>query len=70
LVADLATRISRVSQRTSDASDATPEIVRLQDCYEAGSMRWTSIDASGAPEQTLQRAKAELGSVVMSGRSK
>jgi aminoglycoside phosphotransferase family enzyme/predicted kinase len=69
LVADLDTRIRRVSGRAGDASDATPEIVRRQDCYDAGAIRWTMIDASGTPEQTLQRANAGLASVIMSGGS-
>jgi len=60
LVADLATRIARVSQRRADASDATPAIVQRQQDYDPGSTDWTIVDASGSPQQTLQRAAAAL----------
>jgi aminoglycoside phosphotransferase family enzyme/predicted kinase len=57
LVADLATRIARVSRRVADASDATPEIARQQEDYQPGSIDWAMVDASGSPAQTLQRAQ-------------
>jgi uncharacterized protein len=57
LVADLATRMKRVGDRTNDASDATPAIAGLQENYDLGAMDWTVIDASGTPEQTLQRCR-------------
>jgi hypothetical protein len=60
LVADLATRIARVSHRVADASDATPEIAQQQEDYQPGSIDWVIVDASGSPEQTLQRAEAAL----------
>ncbi|NVN87999.1 MAG: AAA family ATPase [Rhodopseudomonas sp.] len=60
LATDLATRIERVSRRTADASDATPEIVKRQQDYDPGSIDWTIVDASGSPQQTLQRATAAL----------
>lgn len=58
LVADLATRLRRVGHRKSDASDATPEIARLQDTYDLGAIDWTVINATGTPEQTLKRCQA------------
>jgi aminoglycoside phosphotransferase family enzyme/predicted kinase len=60
LVADLSTRMRRVGQRKDDASDATPEIAKLQEGYDVGTVDWALVDASGTPEQTLQGAKAEL----------
>jgi predicted kinase len=60
LVADLATRMRRVGQRQGDASDATPEVARLQEGYDVGAVDWARIDASGTPEQTLQHGKAAL----------
>jgi aminoglycoside phosphotransferase family enzyme/predicted kinase len=60
LVTDLATRLARVSRRKNDASDATPEIARLQDKYDLGAIDWTVIDASGTPEQTLKRCQTHF----------
>jgi predicted kinase len=54
LTADLATRQMRVGRREADASDATPEIARLQEKYDIGAIDWAVVDASGTPEQTLQ----------------
>lgn len=61
LIADLATRIDRVSRRVGDASDATPDIVRQQQAYAQDAVGWTEIDAAGTPDQTLASAKAALG---------
>ncbi|MBB5049606.1 hypothetical protein HNR60_004387 [Rhodopseudomonas rhenobacensis] len=60
LVADLATRIARVSHRVGDASDADAEVVKAQQAYDAGVIEWTLVDAAGTPEQTLQRASEAL----------
>ncbi|RJF77941.1 AAA family ATPase [Rhodopseudomonas palustris] len=60
LVADLQTRIARVATRVDDASDATPEIVRQQQAYDTGTIEWITIDASGSPEQTFNRAVSAL----------
>jgi aminoglycoside phosphotransferase family enzyme/predicted kinase len=60
LVADLATRMSRVGQRKGDASDATPEVARIQEGYDVGTIDWARIDASGTPEQTLESGQAAL----------
>ena len=54
LVTDLATRQSRVGHRQRDASDATPEIVGLQEKYDVGKVDWAVIAASGTSEHTLQ----------------
>lgn len=61
LVSDLASRMSRVGQRAGDASDATLDLVKRQENYDVGPLDWHVIDASGTPEQTLQRSKAKLG---------
>lgn len=55
LVTDLATRQRRVGHRKPDASDATPEIAGLQEKYDIGAINWAVVDASGTPEQTLER---------------
>ncbi|WP_157043261.1 AAA family ATPase [Rhodopseudomonas palustris] len=60
LVADLATRIARVSSRIGDASDATAEIAKAQQAYDAGVIDWTIVDAAGTPDQTLLRATEAL----------
>ena len=60
LVADLATRQSRVGRREKDASDATPDIAGLQENYDIGAVDWAAIDASGTSEQTLQQSRIAL----------
>ena len=49
--------IERVEKRTGDASDATPAVVRQQLTYDFGTLTWTRIDASGAPDKTLRAAR-------------
>ncbi len=63
LVSDLATRMDRVAHRAGDASDATLDVVKRQEDYNVGALDWNVIDASGTPEQTLQRSKAKLGAL-------
>jgi hypothetical protein len=60
LTADLATRVERVGTREADASDANAEIARQQEHYDLGILDWTKVDAAGAPEDTLARARAAL----------
>jgi len=57
LTADLATRLKRIGGRRGDASDADASVARLQEEFELGAMSWTSVDASGTPEQTLDRVR-------------
>ncbi|MGO4714040.1 AAA family ATPase [Bradyrhizobium sp. 2TAF24] len=61
LSADLATRVQRIGQRRNDASDATPQIARMQDAYDLGAIDWHAIDASGSPGDTLARSMRALG---------
>jgi predicted kinase len=60
LVADLATRQVRVDRRQGDASDATSEVVALQERYNIGCVGWTIVDASGTPEQTLEQCRNRI----------
>ena len=60
LTADLATRIARVGGRRGDASDADAAVARAQEQYDLGAVSWAHIDASGTPEETLQRARDAL----------
>jgi uncharacterized protein len=57
LVADVATRMARVGARRGDASDADSAVVRAQEQYVLGHNDWEPIDASGAPQCTLARAR-------------
>jgi aminoglycoside phosphotransferase family enzyme/predicted kinase len=61
LTAGLATRIARVGGRRNDASDADAAVARAQEDYALGTLNWREVDASGTPEETLQRSKAALG---------
>jgi uncharacterized protein len=63
LTADLDTRLARVGARGPDASDADQAVARAQERYVVGPLDWTTIDASGTPEQTLARANAALAAV-------
>jgi aminoglycoside phosphotransferase family enzyme/predicted kinase len=53
-------RFDRVATRRRDASDATREVAERQERMDLGPMEWPVIDASGAPEETLQRARRHL----------
>jgi aminoglycoside phosphotransferase family enzyme/predicted kinase len=60
LTADLVTRQRRVGRREADASDATSEIAGLQEKYDIGAVEWTNVDATGTPEQTLQKCLPQV----------
>lgn len=48
---------ARVNARIGDASDADAAVVEKQLHYDIGTMRWTRFDASGPPDQTLERVR-------------
>ena len=60
LTADLGVRLDRIGARKADASDATTEVAAGQEDYQIGRIDWPVIDASGSPEQTLERSKPVL----------
>ena len=60
LVADLATRVQRVSARTGDASDADAEVARKQKEFVTGPITWSRVDAAGSPAQTHANAHAAI----------
>ena len=60
LTAPLAVRVSRVGARRDDASDADAQVARAQEQYDLSALDWTTVDASGTPAETLQRAREVL----------
>ena len=60
LETDLATRRARIGGRRNDASDADDNVAQQQEAYGLGPMDWTRIDASGTPEDTLERVRVAL----------
>lgn len=58
LETDVATRVARAAARSRDASDASSDVARAQEAYDLGTLSWHHVDASGAPDETLQRAKS------------
>jgi predicted kinase len=61
LTANLSVRLARVGGRKGDASDADAVVAHRQEQYDLGALNWTTVDASGKPDETLQRTKAALG---------
>ena len=60
LTAGLSTRLARIAHRKSDASDATQDVALKQEATAIGAIDWHVIDASGSPDDTLQRSMACL----------
>ena len=60
LAANLETRLSRVADRSGDASDADRTVVLQQSKYDSGTLDWLAVDASGTPEETLVAAQKQL----------
>ena len=63
LTADLSTRLARIAQRKHDASDATRDVALKQEAFAIGAIDWHVIDASGSPDDTLQRSMAWLSNL-------
>jgi aminoglycoside phosphotransferase family enzyme/predicted kinase len=60
LEADLSTRVARVGNRRHDASDADAAVARDQESYDLGTLDWPRVDASGSPQETLNRVREYL----------
>jgi aminoglycoside phosphotransferase family enzyme/predicted kinase len=60
LTAGRATRLHRVASRQNDASDATSDVVLIQDNIKTGMIDWDIVDASGTPSTTLERSISGL----------
>jgi aminoglycoside phosphotransferase family enzyme/predicted kinase len=60
LEASAETMRERITERRTDASDATAEILGQQLAHNPGSLDWIGIDAGGAPEATLAAARRAL----------
>ncbi|MBY6264275.1 hypothetical protein EI613_20465 [Azospirillum sp. 412522] len=58
--APLAERVERVTNRRSDASDATPELVERQESYDLGTIGWTRLDSGRVASDVLDDARASL----------
>ena len=46
--------------RSGDPSDADAIVARKQEDFDLGKIKWTKVDASGTPEETLIRVEAML----------
>ncbi len=53
--------VERVAGRERDVSDATVEIVELQDRYEIGDVSWHRLDAADEPGTVVRRLREILG---------
>jgi aminoglycoside phosphotransferase family enzyme/predicted kinase len=54
------TLVTRVEDRTDDASDATAAVVRRQLDYEIGPIAWQRVNAGGSESEVLEAARAAL----------
>jgi aminoglycoside phosphotransferase family enzyme/predicted kinase len=50
----------RIVGRQADASDATVEVLRRQLDIDPGWLAWSTVDASGAPDETIDAARTAL----------
>jgi hypothetical protein len=60
LSAESGTLVTRVQDRTGDASDASAAVVRRQLDYETGPIGWQGLNAGGSAEEVLKTAKTVL----------
>jgi uncharacterized protein len=56
LVAETSVRLARIGARRNDASDATQDVALFQETIDTGTIDWAIVDASGTPEETLERS--------------
>jgi len=54
--------MQRLTARTGDASDATPDVLRQQLATDPGALAWPTIDVSGSREEVSAQARGLLGS--------
>jgi predicted kinase len=62
--------VARTVQRTGDASDATPDIVRLQLAGGAGAIGWHRIDASPSLDTVARTAMSIVNTAVAAADAK
>jgi len=62
LAASIDKRVTRVSARMHDASDADAAIAREQESYDLGALDWREVDASGSLDATVAAAQAAIKS--------
>lgn len=60
LDAPLDLRAQRVTNRRNDASDATADVVKRQETYELGDLRWTRLDTGRVASDVLAEALKRL----------
>ncbi|RJF79387.1 hypothetical protein D3877_21665 [Azospirillum cavernae] len=60
LDAPLNLRAQRVTNRRNDASDATADVVKRQETYDLGDMRWTRLDTGRVASDVLAEALKRL----------
>ncbi|MCA1455643.1 AAA family ATPase [Bradyrhizobium sp. BRP22] len=60
LVAETSVRLARIGARRNDASDATRDVALFQESIDTGIIDWAIVDASGSPEETLERSIPHL----------
>jgi aminoglycoside phosphotransferase family enzyme/predicted kinase len=58
LDAPLEVLVERVRERSGDASDATPDVVKAQAGADLGPIAWSRLDAAHEPDKALERALA------------
>lgn len=56
----LEARVAERERRGDDPSDAGVEVLKRQLGYDLGEMTWKTVDASGTPEEAIDRAVAML----------